>query len=576
MPTTGPLFCRCSARASPTPPERRTGARAPSLTLSSQDLILSKQTPTKGGPSIRHSGGVRRPAPNKVGQALGRRHESCPTTFRKQSSLVPGTFADRGDWLSHQVIHPCVSSTGATAMEFQLPTSQTQARRGFFGQTSAGQRTRRSKCRPAVESLEARLLLSGMTGQERMAHFNLTHIKGLDYTPEPSDDLPQTPPAYYDSDFWNSDFTPMWSSQKNIPGFTSKGEPVNGRGDLHRIKSIGVNAIHIYDWNPQRDHTPFLTEASADGISTTVPISNYNLTLPQTGTANLFQLENVQNIFNEVYPNWKSGNDTPATGISMWLVTNEPDLNNAYTPQQVTQLIQEVLYCENQANIPDADRLPIGVPVTFGTSWGSYSNPTPGVAQVEALANAFSTSAAFTAATNHSDPSQTVTVPALPADFFTTRFVWTINPDEHDVDSFLGKKTDGAEYPAYNHPANASSQIDWNTIPMFFTELGPDSIRYDQPAVLKHQLETVKWAQTTGKAKDPSFDGAMVFQSLDQLAHKQNQQPAERHWGIETFKTGDYQEINDTWRLDVLEPKPAWTVVKDAFTTTAKQNRRVR
>ena len=63
----------------------------------------------------------------------------------------------------------------------------------------------------------------------------------------------------------------------------------------------------------------------------------------------------------------------------MWLVTNEPDLNSAYTPQQVTQLIQEVVYCENQASIPDADRLPIGVPVTFGTSWGGYSNPTPGV-----------------------------------------------------------------------------------------------------------------------------------------------------------------------------------------------------
>ena len=68
-----------------------------------------------------------------------------------------------------------------------------------------------------------------------------------------------------------------------------------------------------------------------------------------------------------------------------------------------------------------------------------------------------------------------------------------------------------APIPPYNHPENASSQIDWNTIPMYFTELGPNSVNSDQPAVLKHQLETVKWAQTTGKAKDPAFDGAMVF-----------------------------------------------------------------
>ncbi len=469
-------------------------------------------------------------------------------------------------------------------MQDRLRTSQTQARRGFFGSIPNGQRTRRSKYRPAVESLEGRLLLSGMTAQERMTHFDLTHIKGLCYTPEPSDDIPQTPPAYYDSDFFNNAFTPMWSSQKDIPGFESTGKPVDGRGDLATIKSLGVNAIHIYDWDPERDHTPFLTQAHDDGISTTVPISNYNLSLPQTGPASLFQLENVQNIFNQVYPNWKSGNDSPATGISMWLVTNEPDLNNAYSPQQVTQLIQEVVYCENQAGIPDADLLPIGVPLTFGTSWGSDSNPTPGVAQVEALANAFSTSAPFTAATNHLNPSQTVTVPALPSDFFSTRFVWSINPDQNGIDAFLGKKTKGADYAPYNHPVGASSQIDWNAIPLVFTELGPDSLRFDQPAVLKHQLDAVKWAETTGKTTDPNFDGAMVFQSLDQLAHKSDQPPAEAHWGIETFKTGDYQEITDvpptpgnsTCALDVLQPKPAFTVVKDAFNAPVRRMRNAR
>ena len=68
-------------------------------------------------------------------------------------------------------------------------------------------------------------------------------------------------------------------------------------------------------------------------------------------------------------------------------------------------------YCENQAGIPDGNRLPVAVPLSYGTSWGGYSNKTPGVAQVEALYNAFNQSAPFMAAINHANPSQTVTVP---------------------------------------------------------------------------------------------------------------------------------------------------------------------
>jgi hypothetical protein len=462
----------------------------------------------------------------------------------------------------------------------RIPASVSRARRGLLGQVPTGQHVRRPKCCPAVESLEGRILMSAMTAQERMSHFNLTHIKGLCYTPEPSDDNQTTPANYFDSDFWNNAFTPMWSSQKDIPGFQSKGKPVSGRGDLATIKSLGVNFLHVYDWNSQRDHTSFLNQANADGISVTVPISNYSVSLAQTGSLTpgtyVYQLENVQSIFNEIYPNWQSGNDTPATGVTMWLVTNEPDYNN-FTPQQVTQLIQEVLYCEDQAGIPDADQLPIAVPLSYSTQWAGYSNPTPGVSQVEALYNAFNTSASFTAATNHTNPSQTVTVPALPANFFTTRFVWAINPIGNDIDYFLGEKTNPAIFAPYNNPVGASTSINWNTIPLVFTELGPNSVQYDQAVVLKHQLNTVKWAETTGH--DPTFDGAMVFQSLDQTAHKTG---PEAHWGIEKFNTGDYKTITDvpptpglsngspvsdlTWRLDVLERKPAFTIVKDAFT----------
>jgi hypothetical protein len=458
----------------------------------------------------------------------------------------------------------------------------------------------RPKRRPEVESLEDRLMMDAnpvtTLSQARMAEFGLTHIKGLAYTPEPSDDLQDTPANYYDSDFWNSAFTPMWSSQQNIPGFQENGGPVNGRGDLASFQSLGVNFLHLYDWNAQRDHTSFLNTAASDGISVTVPISNFNIRLPQTGPLPpmiyVYQLENVQSIFNQVYPNWQSGNFTPATGVKMWLVTNEPDYNQ-YQPAQVTQLIQELVYCEDKAGIPDANRLPIAVPLSYGTEWAGYSNKTPGVAQVEALYNSFNASAPFQAVPDHTNPGQTVAVPALPSNFFTTRFVWAINPIGNlQIDSFLGQRNPNI-YAPYNHPVGATvPQIDWNSIPMVFTELGPSSGEKGsnpekQAQILEEQLATVKWAETTGKSQDPNFDGAMIFQSLDQLVHKTG---PDAHYGIETFKNGDFKTITDVpptpgysggnpannvmWRLDVLEHKPAWAVVKKAFGGQSLKNRR--
>jgi hypothetical protein len=464
----------------------------------------------------------------------------------------------------------------------QAPSCLSRSRRLLFGHVSAGNQRTGPKCRPVVESLEGRLMMAAdllaMTAQQRMASVDLTRIKGLAYTPEPSDDHETTPLAYFDSDFWNNAFTPLWSSQQNIPGFQSGGKPVNGRGDLATIQSLGVNFLHLYNWNPDRDHASFLAQANADGISVTVPISNYSIGLAKAGPLHpntfVYQLENVQNIFNEVYPNWQQGNVAPTAGITMWLITNEPELNH-FTPKQVTELIQEVVYCEDQAGIPDADRLPIAIPFSYATRWEGYFNRTPGVAQVEAIDHAFKTSAPFTAAINHANPSQTVTVPALPSDFFTTRFVWAINPIGNDVDFFLGEKTNPDIYAPYNHPVDASSQIDWNAIPMVFSELGPSSGEVNtnptiQAEILKHQLATVKWAETSGE--DPAFDGAMVFQSLDQIAHKTG---PESHFGIETFETGVHQTIADVpptpilqsgiWRLDVLKPKPAFHVVKEAF-----------
>jgi hypothetical protein len=421
-----------------------------------------------------------------------------------------------------------------------------------------------------------------LSSEARMAKFGLTNIQGLCYTPEPSDDSPQPPPAYFDSDFWNTAFAPMWSSGQNLPGFTTDGGgSVNGRGDLATMQSLGVNFLHLYDWNFGRDHSTFLAQAKADGITMNVPVSNFGLALPITGPLppGIFQhqLETVERIFAEVYPNLASGDTTPNPALTMWTIGNEPE-RSGFTAQQVAMVAQEIVYLENTYNVPDSNRLPIAVPLSWQTFWGSYNNPTPSVAAVEALYAAFQSTSSF-AAVGINNATETVT--PLPADFFTTRFVWANNPVGNDNSFFLGLKPLVNYNPYYNPGNGATTQIDWANIPMFFTEDGPSLVQANgdpvqQAAILKQELADVQQAHTlSGQTHD--FEGAAVFQSLDQVTHKQG---SETGFGIQTVQTSGgnfvYQTIVDdpnlvppggagTWRLDSIIPKPSFNVVKTAF-----------
>jgi hypothetical protein len=439
-----------------------------------------------------------------------------------------------------------------------------------------------------------------MTSTERMAHFNLTNIKGMAYTPEPSDFAPGTPPPpspYFDSDFFNSYYTPMWSAAQGIQGFTSNGRAVDGRGDLKTMESLGVNFLHIYNWNSQRDHTTFLQTLVANGMTVNVPVSNYVFSLPMNGPLpeNVYrhQLSYVQEIFNQVYPNWQRGGTKPVAGISMWSIANEPDNSGGnIQPAAVAKIAQMIVYLEDQANIPDGDRLPITVPLSWATEYvgTSYSNPTPSVGAVEALYDAFNATTDFTATAMNlrnpvSEPYTAVqmTVPKLPADFFGTRFVWANNPVGNDVAGFLGLQQVG--YAPYNKSVGANAQIPWSTMPMIFYEVGATSIETDpkepvkspetQAATDRKQLADMATARANGQ--NPSFYGGAVFQSLDQTTHKTG---TESGFGVQAFRrTGgrfSYQTIVDapkyvlsfisnTWRLDYIDPKPALKVVRDAF-----------
>src|SRR6185295_4811493 len=98
----------------------------------------------------------------------------------------------------------------------------------------------------------------------------LRPMKGIAYEPAPSDDTQlQVPPfnqfnaVYYDTDFYNSDFAALW------------GPDGGGRNDLLTMKNAGINFLHIYNWNPGRNHTSFLDAVNANGMKVMIPISNY-------------------------------------------------------------------------------------------------------------------------------------------------------------------------------------------------------------------------------------------------------------------------------------------------------------
>ena len=95
---------------------------------------------------------------------------------------------------------------------------------------------------------------------------NLTQLRPIQciaYDPKPSDFF-QT--AYFDSDFFNSDFTAIWGDDGQA----------GARKDLATFAGARLNMLHIYNWNAQRTgHTAFLDAAQQLGIKVMIPISNF-------------------------------------------------------------------------------------------------------------------------------------------------------------------------------------------------------------------------------------------------------------------------------------------------------------
>ncbi len=185
-------------------------------------------------------------------------------------------------------------------------------------------------------------------------------LLSMAYTPEPSDyDARFTcrfPDGckYFDSDFYNTDFTLLWGA--------------GGRDDVKTLSvTVHANNLHLYDWSTCRDHLPFLNYANTNGLTVWVPFSNFNVEDPFDPA----RRENIENIFREIYGLDRSNNGrkTPNPAVVVWGVGNEFDINK-FPPRNVAQVVRIIVDLENAAGITDANKLVFTSPVSFAALAG--------------------------------------------------------------------------------------------------------------------------------------------------------------------------------------------------------------
>ena len=226
-----------------------------------------------------------------------------------------------------------------------------------------------------------------MNSLDRAKAFGLDDIRGIAYKPGPlafdgsqnpkkqggsyfeniKDGLDVKYTIYYDSDFYNSDFDQLWSGNNG------------GRDDLRRFKEkLNVNFVHLYDWNPgtqagapnggkMRDHIPFLNYANSLGIKVTIPISNDQMKNAYCTQNKTLAQQNAQNMFNEIYG---ASGTTQHAAAGILKIFNEPDVSECKNVRFVADACAIWKSLEDQRGVPDANRLPIIFPVTFGDSNG--------------------------------------------------------------------------------------------------------------------------------------------------------------------------------------------------------------
>lgn len=354
----------------------------------------------------------------------------------------------------------------------------------------------------------------------------LTPIKGVSYSPAPSDDAPSPPQKYFDTDFTNSTFPLIW------------GEANGGRGDVANLGGIGVNFLHLYNWSVppalgsspgsyQRDHLSFLKECGRANVNVFVPISNYFMEQINQGNGTTVKSQ-ILAMVTEVY----DGGTTPVAGAGMWGVANEYDLAGGFNVHDVVRAIAYLLQAEQSLNIPTANLLPVTSPVSFGA--GSLP---PGIAAIQALQTAANTT--------------------LGPDFWNKRFVASTNPfnDGNFLSHYIS-----TTFPQY-----------FPDLPFFFAEMG---INLNGQATTEQEQATYVHDQLNNTKMSGNFLGRCVFQFLNQTAMKVGTEATfgmTKYDGNNLITTGTipsgYQPGGgETYPVNALTQKPLYQSVKSVYT----------
>ncbi|MFT0544824.1 hypothetical protein ACMHYO_00520 [Allopusillimonas ginsengisoli] len=182
---------------------------------------------------------------------------------------------------------------------------------------------------------------------------------------------------YFGSDIARKQTGSLWGTQSYL---SQSCEP-SCRNDLETMKSLGINLVRLYDWDPRNDHSQFLDYADSLNIKVVVPISNW---LP-TQNASEWNKQ-VPNYFKPGNFGNKNGTDWhPA--IAGVIISNELDMENGGTYYgNVIGLVARFLQEADKQGF--SKNIPVGVPVTFvprGAPFGPGGQNMPGWKQFNQL-----------------------------------------------------------------------------------------------------------------------------------------------------------------------------------------------
>jgi hypothetical protein len=356
---------------------------------------------------------------------------------------------------------------------------------------------------------------------------DLLPIKGMAYSPTPSDYSPcgeksLSCPVYYGSDFFNADFPMLWDDANG------------GRGDLKAMADLKVNFLHLYDWDPARNHLPALNKAKQLGIRVAVPISNAYFVFGPGNTP-----EAIGAILRQVYVDTNDNpSKTPHPAIKMLLIANEPE-NTANWQAKVAQAAANVVKAEQ--TIGAKTLLPVSVPFSFSVYTGQNANNPdnlPAVGQ------------------QHSILAQFRSTPGLGNDFIAKRFVAATNPQNpgSDMTRFIPKFKEQVPNTLWWFSEQGQGVIDSCT--------GYQNCTPSEQQQAKFNAD--QWAATKPGASDILIGGAQFEWHNEPRAKTGN----DATFGIYKYTGSDSRTATNkdgTYRVDNLIKKPSWTSLRNAF-----------